>query len=223
MKIDFVFDTVCPWCFIGKRRLERALSRRPLVKPDINWRPFILNPDMPEGGIPHAVYLERKFGSLARVARLNAGVSETGAGDGIAFDFNRIANLPNSLDSHRLIRWSATVDPFLTATVVDAVFSAYFEQGRDVGNPRVLAEIAGECGLNPDSAYDHLLSDEGRGAILSDNNQTHRMSINGVPSLVFDGQWGVAGAQDPDILVKMLDMVAETKMQEPLSRPSESA
>lgn len=218
MKIDFVFDTVCPWCFIGKRRLERALARRPLVHAEINWRPFMLNPDMPDGGIPHASYLERKFGSAARVARLNAGVRETGAGEGIAFDFENIANLPNSLDSHRLVRWAGIQGR--ADRIVEALFRAYFEHGRDVGDIGVLVTIAGEIGLDPELAEEFLESGEGRGAILTDNSYTHRLSINGVPSFVFEGQWGVAGAQDPDILVKMIDMVAEARQEEPLSRPA---
>ncbi len=219
MKIDFVFDTVCPWCFIGKRRLERALARRPLLQATITWRAFMLNPDMPPGGMPAMTFFERKFGSLARIARMTAGIVQSGCDDGIAFDFDRIKTLPNTLHSHRLIRWVNGTAPQHTSQVVDALFSAYFEQGRDIGDKAELLTVARDCGLDEAEAARVLISHEGQADILAENQQTHRMSINGIPSIVLADQWGLAGAQEPDILVRLIDMATESQPDEPVSRP----
>ncbi|MFA7429431.1 MAG: DsbA family oxidoreductase [Rhodospirillaceae bacterium] len=216
MRIEFIFDTVCPWCFVGKRRLERALARRPHVAAEVVWRPFLLNPDMPEDGIPRATYLERKFGGAARVTRMLAGLMEAGQGEGIAFDFNAITRTPNSLNSHRLVRFAGAHG--MAAAAVEAIFRAYFQKGRDIGSTSVLADIAAEIGLPGNAVEAFLSSSNGRGDVFMENAQTHRLSINGVPCFVFDGAYGIAGAQDPDILVRMIDLVTEGRLEAPLSR-----
>lgn len=221
MRIEFIFDTVCPWCFVGKRRLERALARRPDIGAAIVWRPFLLNPDMPEGGIPRATYLERKFGGPARVSRMLAGLVEAGAVEGIAFDFNAITRTPNSLHSHRLVRYAAARGA--ADAVTEALLSAYFEQGRDIGRIDELSAIAGECGLSAAEAAEWLAGNEGRGDVFMENAHTHRLSINGVPCFIFDGSYGIAGAQDPDILVRMIDLVSEGRLEAPLSRAPDGA
>lgn len=216
MRIEFIFDTVCPWCFVGKRRLERALARRPAVPAEIVWRPFLLNPDMPEDGIARATYLERKFGGPARVQRMLTGLADAGRGEGIAFDFNAIQRTPNSLNSHRLVRFAGTYG--LAAVAVEAVLQAYFEQGRDIGELDILVDIAQQIGLPPGVVEPFLASPDGRGDVFMENAHTHRLSINGVPCFVFDGSYGIAGAQDPDILVRMIDLVSEGRLEAPLSR-----
>lgn len=220
MRIEFIFDTVCPWCFIGKRRLERALARRPGVPTKIIWRPFLLNPDMPEGGISRATYLERKFGGAARVARMLGSLSEAGQAEGIFFDFSAIARTPNSVQAHRLIRLADRQG--LANAMVEALFSAYFEHGRDIGHPAVLADLAGRCGLSEPDMDGWLAGSDGRGEVFMDNAQTHRLSINGVPCFVFDGAYGIAGAQDPDILGRMIDLACDRRLEAPLSQRAAS-
>src|SRR5690242_785289 len=136
MHIDIVSDVICPWCFIGKRRLARALAQRPGLAVSITWRAFQLNPDMQPGGMPREAYLAAKFGSAAHAARIYATITDAGAGENIEFDFDAIRRTPNSRDAHRLIRYATKfgkADP-----VVEALFSAYFEHGRDIGDRQVL-------------------------------------------------------------------------------------
>ncbi len=215
MRIDIVFDTICPWCFVGKRRLERALSKRPNIAFDLHWRPFLLNPDMPENGIPRSLYLERKFGGTSRVTRMLDGLQDAGQKDQIDFQFNQISVTPNSVESHRLVQLAEKNG--LAAQVVEALFQAYFCQGRDIGNRNELISIGTECGLNSDDCLQLFNSSSGRGEVYLDNAQTHRLSINGVPCFIFDSLYGIAGAQDPDILVRMIDIAADNQMVAPIS------
>jgi predicted DsbA family dithiol-disulfide isomerase len=215
MRIEFIYDTICPWCFVGKRRLEKALARRPNVRAEILWRPFLLNPDLPEDGIPRGTYLERKFGGPARVARMLGGLREAGRSEDIDFNFDVITRTPNSLDSHRLVRWASQQGK--GDEMVEALFRAYFYEGRDIGDRRQLVAAAEDAGLGPAEARDHLLAGDGRGDIFMENAQTHRMSINGVPCFIFDGAYAIAGAQDPDILVRMIDLASERSVEAPLT------
>lgn len=215
MRIDVIFDTVCPWCFIGKKRLERALALRPHVQADLHWRPFLLNPDMPDAGMPRGAYLERKFGGPARVGRMLANLKDAGAGEGVTFNFDAIARTPNTLDSHRLVRLAG--DQGLAGAVVDRLFHAYFTDGRDIGDRAELCAIATEAGLDGAMVAHHLDTPQGRGEVYMENAHTHRLSINGVPCFIFDGAYGIAGAQDPGILVRMLDLATEGRADQPLS------
>lgn len=217
MRIDVIFDTICPWCFIGKKRLERALARRPAVRAELRWRPFLLNPDMAEDGMPRGAYLERKFGGPARVRRMLASLREAGLGEDIAFNFDAIRRTPNTLDSHRLVRLAA--ERGKAGPVVEGLFRTYFLDGRDTGDQHVLADIAQAAGLDGAEVLDMLQGQTGRSEVFMENAHTHRMSINGVPCFIFDGAYGIAGAQDPDILVRMIDMATEGRLEEPLSSP----
>jgi len=216
MRIDVIFDTICPWCFVGKRRLERALRERPHVIAELTWRPFLLNPDLPPEGIPRSTYLERKFGGPARVARMLAGLQEAGRHEGLSFNFDAIDRTPNSMNSHRLVHLAATQGA--AGGIVDALFRAYFQDGRDIGRIEVLADIAAAEGLPRKEVLAYLQSESGRGEVFVENAQTHRLSINGVPCFIFDGTYGIAGAQDPQILVRMIDMALEGSLQEPISQ-----
>jgi predicted DsbA family dithiol-disulfide isomerase len=218
MRIDIVFDTICPWCFVGKRRLQLALSQRPGIAFDLHWRPFLLNPDMPENGIPRSLYLERKFGGTSRVSRMLNSLEDAGKKEQIGFQFNSIEVTPNSVESHRLVQLAEQKG--LASEVVEALFQAYFCHGRDIGDRNQLIAIGEECGLNKDDCVQLFSSSSGRGEIYLDNAQTHRLSINGVPCFIFDDLYGIAGAQDPDILVRMIDIAADNQIAAPLSSPS---
>lgn len=218
MRIEVIFDTVCPWCFIGKRRLEKALALRPAVSADLVWRPFLLNPDAPAEGISRRVYLDRKFGGPARVSRMLATLGDIGTAEGITFNFDAIDITPNTVDSHRLVAFAARYGK--AGAVVERLFQAYFVEGKNIGDPAVLQGVARENDL-PDEDFftDHLHADY-RQDVLAENSQTHRMSINGVPCFIFGGAYGIAGAQDTDVLLRMIDLALENFQPTPLSSPA---
>ena len=207
MRIDVIFDTSCPWCFIGKRRFERALAERPFLKPDIRWRPFLLNPDIPTGGIDRDLYLERKFGSAHRVQRVLGAVAVAGEAEGIAFAFHRIQRTPNTVQSHRLIRFAEQEGRETEA--VEAIFSSYFLHGRDIGEIGVLVEIGSALGLPARSLRTYLESDSDLSGIYGANARSHRLGVNGVPCFIFDERYAMAGAQEPELLIRLMDLAHE--------------
>ena len=182
MKLEVASDVICPWCYIGKRRLERALSLlKNELSPQIRWLPFQLNPGMPEEGVPRAEYRRAKFGSLERSRQLDARVIAEGKSEGIDFAFDRIQRTPNTTQAHRLIALAEDQN-----AVVDALFRAYFEDAKDIGDPAVLADIAAQCGVKgwPERAPDvSALEDEVRA-----------MGISAVPTFIFDRKSGISGA-----------------------------
>ncbi|WP_096702858.1 DsbA family oxidoreductase [Magnetospirillum sp. 15-1] len=209
MRIEYVFDTVCPWCYVGKRRLERALAQRPETRARIVWRPFLLNPDLPPEGIDRRVYLDRKFGGNARVQRVHAAVAAAGKSEGIEFDFESITRMPNSLNSHRLIRYANATGR--EAEVVEALYKAYFSQGLDIGDVAVLTDLGASFGIEREALAAYLASDDDAAGVLNDNARAHRLGVNGVPCLILDGSYALAGAQEPDILLRLIDIVRESQ------------
>jgi predicted DsbA family dithiol-disulfide isomerase len=209
VRIEYVFDTVCPWCYVGKRRLERALALRPESHARIIWRPFLLNPDLPPEGIDRRTYLDRKFGGTARVQRVHSAVAAAGKTEGIEFDFDAITRMPNSLNSHRLIRYAAASGR--EAEVVEALYKAYFIQGMDIGNVAVLADLGASFGLEREALLTYLSSEADSAGVMSDNARAHRLGVNGVPCLILDGSYALAGAQEPDILLRLIDIVRESQ------------
>lgn len=206
LSIEIVHDLVCPWCFLGTRRLMRTLHQRPGSGFDLVWRPFLLNPDMPRAGMPRTDYVIRKFGGEERARRLYASIGEIGRAEGVSFNFERIRRTPSSLDAHRLVRWAAR-DSRATETV-EALFSAYFTDGRNIGDLTVLAAIAEEVGLDPLRARLFLARDEETEAVHAENLRAHRLGINGVPCFVIGGRNAIAGAQDQEVLARLLDVAA---------------
>ncbi|WP_019643780.1 DsbA family oxidoreductase [Novispirillum itersonii] len=218
MRIEVIFDTVCPWCFIGKRRLEKALALRPSVSADLVWRPFLLNPDAPAEGISRQVYLDRKFGGPTRVDRMLSTLRDIGVSEGIDFDFNAISITPNTVDSHRLVSFAASYGK--ASAMVERLFRAYFIEGKNIGDTAVLRRIADEQGLPGEDFFSDRPDAEYREDVLTENSQTHRMSINGVPCFIFNGAYGIAGAQDTDVLLRMIDLALENAPLTPLSSPA---
>ncbi|HKT19922.1 MAG TPA: DsbA family oxidoreductase [Stellaceae bacterium] len=205
MHIDIVSDVVCPWCFIGKRRLEKALTLRPEIEADITWRPFQLNPDMPEEGMARADYIAAKFGDGAHSRRIHRTIAEAGASVAIDFAFERIKRSPNTRNAHRLIRHAASSGR--ADAVVDRLFSGYFLEGRDIGDIETLAEIAAEAGLDRNAAAAFLRSDAEREAILAEDGNVRRLGINAVPCFIFGGQYAVSGAQEPEFFLPVFDLL----------------
>lgn len=211
VKIEVIFDTICPWCYVGLLRLDRALAMRPHIAVHIVWQPFFLNPDMPSDGMPRALYLERKFGSRTRVARMLGALDQAGHAEGIRFDFQRIAKTPNTAHSHRLIALAATLGSGTEA--VKALFTAYFGKGADIGDPVVLREIGAALSL-PIDALDGVLGIGGsQRAVQVDSVRAHRLGVSGVPCYVFDDTYAVAGAQEPQILLRLLDLAYEARRE----------
>ena len=208
MEIDIIFDTVCPWCYIGKRRLEQALAMRPQVKARPIWRPFLLNPEMPPEGIDRTAYLLKKFGSEARVRRIYGAISEAAQSAEIDFAFERIGKTPNSVDSHRLVRFADRAGR--ADEVVEALFVEFFMEGRDIGDVGILAEIGAEHGLDRRALKAYLESDQDTQLIHDENARAHRLGINGVPSFAFNGKMVISGAQEPQVLVRLLDAALAT-------------
>jgi predicted DsbA family dithiol-disulfide isomerase len=192
MKLEVASDVICPWCYIGKRRLERALSLlKNELSPQIRWLPFQLNPGMPKEGVPRAEYRRAKFGSLERSRQLDARVIAEGKSEGIDFAFDRIQRTPNTTQAHRLIAFAENQN-----AVVDALFRAYFEDARDIGDPAVLADIAAQCAVKgwPERAPDvSALEDEVRA-----------MGISAVPTFIFDRKSGISGAYPAETLAQAI-------------------
>jgi predicted DsbA family dithiol-disulfide isomerase len=208
MLIDVVSDTVCPWCFIGKRRLSRAMAMRPDIAFQVHWRPYRLDPTIPRGGVDRRAYLKAKFGDGPRTQSMGEAIRAEGLNEGISFGFDKIAISPNTLDSHRLIRWAGSAGR--QDEVVERLFQAYFVEGRDIGNRTVLAEVASESGLDA-GLVAQLLEDEGADTdlIAREDALAHEMGISGVPTFIFDNRYMLSGAREPEILVRVIDKAHE--------------
>lgn len=203
MEIQVIFDTVCPWCYIGKRRLEQALALRPHVGIDLVWRPFLLNREIPTEGIDRTAYLIRKFGSEARVRRIYGAIAQAGESVDIDFDFDRIDRTPNSVDSHRLIRFALRNGA--GPRIVEILFFEYFIEGLDIGRQDILQEIGERAGLDGNAIGGYLNSEEDIDFVYDQNTRAHRMGVNGVPAFVFNENMIISGAQEPQILARMID------------------
>ena len=214
MHIDIVSDVICPWCFIGKRRLERALALRGDTDVSISWRAFQLNPDMPAGGMPREAYLAAKFGNAANASRLYASIADAGAAEGIPFAFERIRRTPNTRDAHRLIR-HATLHG-RAGPVVESLFVGYFIEGRDIGDRATLTDIAEEVGFEPSHAADYLASGDGLDEVLTEDRSARRLGINAVPCFIVDGGYAISGAQEPEFFMPLFDLArnAATRLPE---------
>ncbi len=204
LQIEVVFDLVCPWCYLGTRRLRRALRARPDIVADLHWRPFLLNPDIPAGGLPRHEFLTRKFGGEERARRLHATIAELGLAEGVPFRFERIRRMPSSLDAHRLVRFASREG--LAEPMVDALFHAHFAEGADLGDDVVLVGLAGRVGLDAVLVRRFLDSGAEADAVHAENLRAHRLGINGVPCFVMGGRHAIAGAQEPEVLERLIDV-----------------
>jgi predicted DsbA family dithiol-disulfide isomerase len=205
LPVDVVSDVVCPWCFIGKRRLEQAiaLADLPVV---VRWRPFQLDATIPPGGKTRRDYLEQKFGSLERVGKMHEHIVKLGSELGIPFAFERIEISPNTLDAHRLIRWAEESNA--QEAVVEALFRAYFIDGRNIGDRDVLADIAASAGLDRQAIRDRIASDDDRAEVQADIVGAQRIGVSGVPTFILANRYGLVGAQPPEELASALRKVA---------------
>jgi len=204
--VEVVHDLICPWCYLGTRRLFRTLGRRPDLLVDVTWRPFLLNPDMPRSGMSRGDYVSRKFGGEERARRLYGSITEIGRAEGLNFRFDRIGSTPSSVNAHRLVRWAAGFGR--ADELVEALFAAHFTDGRDIGDIGVLGAIAASCGLRPAAARAFLDGIADVEHVHGDNLRAHRLGINGVPCFVVSGGHAIAGAQEPEVIERLLDVAA---------------
>jgi predicted DsbA family dithiol-disulfide isomerase len=201
LSIDIISDVICPWCYIGKRRLETALAtldRQHEVR--VHWLPFQLNPEMPKEGIRRREYRTKKFGSWERSQELDAKMVAVGETEGIHFAFDRTERTPNTLDAHRLI-WLAEKHGVQDA-VVEALFRAYFTEGRDISNRQTLIDVVATAGLDRHQAEGVLNGDEGMQAIREAHEQSRRFRVEGVPFFIINEKIILSGAQPPEAFLE---------------------
>jgi len=207
MRIDIFSDTVCPWCFLGKRRFELALAQRPQYEPRVIWRPFELNPELPWDGVAREAYLNAKIGDPARVAAMQETLLRHGQTIGLHFRFDLIERMPNSRRSHLLIAHAARQG--IQGEVKDRVMQAYFQEGVDIGDLDELVRLGVECGLAEREARAALILREGQDGVVAAERHAAALGIAAVPTFIFDGQYTLAGAQEPASLADILDQVAK--------------
>ena len=206
LDIDLVSDFVCPWCFLGKTRLDRALAdlkaSRPDIEARINWLPFFLNPDTPPEGEPYRAFLEAKFGGPLKVDEMLGRIAEAAAPDGLTFAFDRIQTRPNTLKAHRLcyraqsLGWKQDKVQALTG----ALFSAHFQQGQDIGDSATLADIAAACGDRRDEVLTWLDGRQDTDKVQRMADGVRRQGIEGVPFFILNRKLAVSGAQSTAVL-----------------------
>ena len=212
MQIDFISDTVCPWCFIGKRRLARAIAMRPNIAFDVRFRPYRLDPTVPKGGMDRDTYMTAKFGKNGGISEAQRAIAAEGAKEGIEFDFAAIRRMPNTLDSHRLIRWAELTG--VQDDVVERLFAAYFQNGEDIGDIRVLAEIADLSGMDGAQIADRLESDQDAALVEREDKLAHEMGVTGVPAMIFANKVATSGAREPEVLAMVMDKALEMATQQ---------
>jgi predicted DsbA family dithiol-disulfide isomerase len=201
--IEVVSDVVCPWCYIGKRRLEGAIALTPDVNVDINWRPYFLNDWIPREGIERQTYLETKFGSPERYAVIAERIATAAAMEGLVYNPDKISRQPNTLDCHRLILWSrSATDP---ARMKQRLMELYFAEGADLSDPRVLIQAAVDVGMDGDLVRRLLASDADIDRIESEANSAKEAGIDGVPCFIFGSSVIVTGAQSPEYLASAIE------------------
>lgn len=210
MQLDIISDPVCPWCYVGKKRMEIALAERPWMQIDLAYRVFQLNPDMPREGMDRKEHMRKKFGEARPPSSMTNALIQAGLELGIAFNFDRILKTPNTLDAHRLIRWSQSTGH--QSGVVEIMFRRYFTGGEDIGDHAVLLDIAREAGMDCDIISDLLIRDADVDLIRAEDATARRIGIQGVPAYVLANKYLVVGAQEPELFGRALDTAyAETQ------------
>lgn len=208
IKLDILSDPICPWCYIGKSHLDRALEATPDHPFEIEWHPFQLNPDMPAEGMDRRAYLEGKFGGKEAAYAAYQPIVDHAAKAGVDIEFDQIKRTPNTMDAHRLIHW-AGIEGRQTA-VVSSLFKAYFKEARDIGNHEVLADIADSAGMDAAVVLRLLGTDEDKAGIAEKDAGFRKMGVNSVPTFIIAGQHAVPGAQPPEMWKQV---IADLKAQ----------
>jgi predicted DsbA family dithiol-disulfide isomerase len=207
VRIDVVSDVVCPWCFIGKRRLEKAIALNPDIPVEVHWRPYFLNDWIPREGISREQYLTTKFGSPERYKSIAQRVSAAASAEGLTYAIDKISRQPNTLDAHRLIRWADATGK--AAEMKQKLMDLYFTEGADLTNHAVLVQAAADIGLNPEDIRATLESDRDVAEVEREALSAKEAGIEGVPCFIFSGKFAVSGAQEPEYLAEAIARIAQ--------------
>lgn len=213
LNVDIVSDVMCPWCYVGQKRLEKAMDQVPEVDIDIHWRPFQLDPTLPPEGKDRRQYLSEKFGGDQRALEIYQAIKDAGRAEGIPFNFEAIEVSPNTLDAHRLIRWASSAGDGVQNRLARRLFQLYFEEGANVGDHRVLIKAAADCGMDSAIVESLLATDSDREAVENEIATANQMGVSGVPCFLIEGKYAVMGAQDADTLANAFRQIAEAKQQ----------
>jgi predicted DsbA family dithiol-disulfide isomerase len=210
MKIDIVSDHVCPWCYIGKRRLDRALAQRPEIEAEITWLPFQLSPDMPREGRDRREHYAEIFGA-ERAQEIMANMAKTAAADGLEFEVKPGARSPNTLPAHVLVHWAQQTPGVDANALIEKLFAAHHTASEDIGDPQVLARIAGEVGMDSAKVLERLAARTDEDAVRRLIDQAREAGVTGVPFFIFDRRYALSGAQPPEAILEVIDeLTAET-------------
>lgn len=204
--IDVVSDVVCPWCFIGKRRLDKALALKPEIPVQVRYHPYFLNPWVPREGMDRNDYLTAKFGSPERYGGISQRVVDAAASEGLVYAADKMRRQPNTLDCHRLIRWADTIGN--EAAMKQRLMDLYFTEGADLSDREVLVQAAADCGLDGDQVRDLLASEQDVAEVEAQAKAAQEAGIDGVPFFIFGGAFAVSGAQPPDYLADAIERAA---------------
>lgn len=207
LRIDVVSDVVCPWCFIGKRRLEKALAMVPDIPVEVHFRPYYLNDWIPREGIDRNDYLTAKFGSPERYHGMAGRVAAAAAAEGLVYDTNHISRQPNTIDAHRLIRWADAQG--LAPQMKQRLMELYFTEGADLTDREVLVKAAADVGLDEAAVREGLAGDRDEAAVAREVQEAKSAGIEGVPYFIFAGKYGLSGAQEPAALAQAIRQVAD--------------
>ena len=205
LQIDVISDVICPWCFLGKRRLDKALALLPDVKTEVVFRPFYLDSTIAPEGVDRAAYMEAKFGK-ERLETIHDPLIAAGKEDGVPYAFDKITRTPNTLSAHRLLRWALIAGK--QQEVAEALFMAYWNEGRDVGDHAVLAQVAAASGMDGLKVQADLATDKDSEAVLKEMAMAQKMGVTGVPTFIINRRYGVVGAQAPDTLADAIRKAA---------------
>ena len=211
LQIDVVSDVVCPWCFIGKRRLEKALALKPDIPVEVRYHPYFLNPWVPREGISRDQYLTTKFGSPERYKNIAGRVAEAAASEGLTYAVDKMKRQPNTLDCHRLILWAGASGkaPAMKQKLMDL----YFTEGADLSDREVLVKAAADVGLDAEEIRRRLASDADVAAVEQAANAAAEAGINGVPTYILGGVAAISGAQEPEVLANAIEQIATNREQ----------
>ena len=207
--VDLVSDVACPWCYLGKRRLERAIELVPEIRVAVRWQPYRLDPTIPPEGMDRNDYIIRKFGSLEALDEAHKRMTDFGHAEGVDYHFERITRSANTINAHRLVRWAAATGA--EDAMVERLFAAYFSEGLDIGSIEVLATLAGAIGLDAEVTAKRLSGDEDREAVAGAIEDAYRIGVTGVPCFIIDQKYAVMGAHPAESLARSITQAASER------------
>lgn len=217
--IDIISDVMCPWCYVGQKRLEKAIDALDGITIHKRWRPFQLDPTLPPEGKDREAYLSEKFGGKERAAGFYANIEEAGHQEDIPFAFSAIRIAPNTLDAHRVIRWAASTGEGVQEKLVLRLFKLYFEEGANIADHAILIQAAKDAGMDTAIVETLLPTDADREAVINEIRTAQQMGVTGVPCFIFEGRYALMGAQDPSVLADAIKQIAEAKERGEFDNP----